>query len=314
MTRSAAFLAVDLGKTSCRVAVGRDPSSGELVSFVGPGAVGLAEPDGAEEALRAVTALLDDGLRARLAGADACVASAGYLPGPWSEDVALLFADELGLASCAVTSDALAAHVGALGGAPGAVLAAGTGSVAVGVSADGEVHQVDGVGQWLGDDGSGAWIGLEGLRAALRSRDGRGPRTVLEQLASEHYGDLGALPRTLNGTGNVARAAAAFAGPVCSASAEDAAAAGIMDAAAAALARTAVAAAGRAGATEVALVGGLQELGPRLVDPWRAAVEAAGIAVVPPLGSTLDGAAALAVDRTLPHERAVTRVNGPRGT
>jgi glucosamine kinase len=309
---SAPFLAVDLGKTSCRVGIGHDRSTRALsVRGDGPGAVGLAEPNGPRASLNAVTSQLDPSTRHALEGADACVAAAGYVPGDWSVDLGEAFVKALGLASCAVTSDAIAAHVGACGGGPGAVLSAGTGSVAVAVSPEGRVRLVDGVGQWLGDDGSGAWIGLEGLRAALRARDGRGPETLLERLAGEAFGDLETLPRTLSQSGNVAQAAAAFAGAVCAAADTDAAAASIIDTAARSLARTALAAVRHAGMPRIILVGGLRELGPRLLDPWRAITVDAGVDILEPLGTALDGAARLAIDRTLPHEVAVTRVESP---
>ena len=298
------LLAVDIGKTTCRVRVGD-------IDLVGPGAVGLADPDGSEAVLRAVRAVLGDEAH-RLVGADACVASAGQLGGNGAESTARRFIEELDLGSCAVTSDAIAAHVGAFGGAPGAVLAAGTGSIAVGVSAEGQIHVVDGVGQWLGDEGSGAWIGLEGLRAGVRAQDGRGPDTLLRSAAEATYGNLGLLPITLQATGNVPRAAARFAASVCALADRDELAAAIVDRAAQALAVTAITAARRSGHHEVALVGGLQELGPALLGPWRSRLADAQIAVVAARGSALDGAATLAVSRDLRHERAVTRSDGGR--
>jgi N-acetylglucosamine kinase-like BadF-type ATPase len=294
------ILAVDVGKTSCRVRVGD-------AELTGPGSVGLADPEGAEAVLRAVLDLLDADHRRHLAGAPACVAAAGHHPGRWVQAIATRFVDALGLASCAVTSDAVAAHVGAFAGGPGVVLAAGTGSMAIGVSAAGDLHLVDGVGQWLGDDGSGAWIGLEGLRAALRAYDGRGPATLLVPAAEREYGALAELPLTLQASGNVPRSAARFAPTVCGLVDRDDQAATIIDRAARALATTATTAARRSGHHEVTLVGGLQELGPALVDPWRSRLAEEGISVVPARGSALDGAALLAVDRELPHEPEVVR-------
>jgi len=303
------FLAVDLGKTHCRVGFGHDRTTRELIrELVGHGAVGLAEPDGSADAVDAVVDALDAEARSLLSSADGCIAGAGFSEGPWAAATAQLFIDALGLASCALTSDAIAAHVGACGGVTGAVLAAGTGSVAVGLDDDGVIHVVDGVGQWLGDDGSGAWIGLEGLRAALRARDTRGPRTSLQDLAEQAFGDLATLPRALNQTGNVPQAAAAFAAIVCAEAATDAVARSIVDRAAHALATTAVTAARRAGTSEVRLVGGLLAIGPVLLEPLQAAAAGAGIAVVSSLATALDGAARIAVDRSLPHEVAITRV------
>jgi glucosamine kinase len=299
--RPTPVLAVDIGKTTCRV------RAGEAV-LTGPGSVGLADPGGTEAALRAVLEVLGPERTHMLAGAPACVAAAGHLPGPWTESTAARFVDALGLASCAVTSDAIASHTGAFGGAPGVVLAAGTGSIAIGLSHLGDLHVVDGVGQWLGDDGSGAWIGLEGLRAAVRAHDGRGPATLLRAAAEETYGELDSLALTLEASGNVPRAAARFAPSVSGLADRDELASSIIVRAAKALAVTAITAAQRSGHHEVALVGGLQELGSVLVAPWRRHLAEAEISVVRARGSALDGAALLAVNRDLPHEQAVTRI------
>lgn len=298
----ARLLAVDIGKTTCRVRI-------DGADLAGPGSVGLAEADGGRAVLRAVTDLLGPERSRQVAQARACVATAGHVRGGSAESTAQRFVQRFDLASCGITSDAIASHVGALGGAPGVVLAAGTGSVAVGVSRLGEIHLVDGVGQWLGDEGSGAWIGLEGLRAAIRAHDERGPETPLRAAAEQAYGDLDMLAHTLQGSKNVPQVAARFAAVVCRLADSDELASSIISRAAQALADTAITAAHRTGLHEVALVGGLQELGPILFEPWRRHLAEAGVSVVPSLGSALDGAATLALRRDLPHEPAVTRVD-----
>jgi N-acetylglucosamine kinase-like BadF-type ATPase len=55
------------------------------------------------------------------------------------------------------------------------VVVAGTGSNAIGRTADGEIIGAGGWGPVLGDEGSGTWIGLEALRAALRAHDREQP-------------------------------------------------------------------------------------------------------------------------------------------
>jgi len=80
-----------------------------------------------------------------------------------------------------VVSDAQAALVGAHGGGPGLVVLAGTGSMVLGRNAQGGQARAGGWGPWLGDEGSGYYLGLEGIKAALRARDGWGPATVLEE-------------------------------------------------------------------------------------------------------------------------------------
>ena len=65
-----------------------------------------------------------------------------------------------------VIADVEAAHRGALGGGPGVLVLAGTGSIVLGRGARGAWVREGGLGPLLGDDGSGFWIGREWLRAA----------------------------------------------------------------------------------------------------------------------------------------------------
>ncbi len=62
-------------------------------------------------------------------------------------------------------SDVEAAHLGALGGGPGLLLLAGTGSIALGRTSDGAWVRAGGLGPLLGDEGSAFWIGRAWLRA-----------------------------------------------------------------------------------------------------------------------------------------------------
>jgi glucosamine kinase len=77
-----------------------------------------------------------------------------------------------GCALLALDSDGLAALLGAHGGAPGALMIAGTGSVGEVLRPDGSHHQVGGWGWQLGDEGSGAWLGslAEAVLAQARSQ------------------------------------------------------------------------------------------------------------------------------------------------
>ena len=100
-----------------------------------------------------------------------------------------------GATSVAVADDGFAAHAGALGLTDGVVLAVGSGTVAVSRCDDGVAHR-DGDGALLGDDGSGFWIGREGLRAALRDHEGRGPSTALTHALDSRFGSLHHAVRT----------------------------------------------------------------------------------------------------------------------
>jgi N-acetylglucosamine kinase-like BadF-type ATPase len=75
-------------------------------------------------------------------------------------------------------SDGTVAWLGAFLGAPGIVVMAGTGAVAVGGRA-GSLAIVGGHGHLVGDEGSRYWIGRAALRAALAADEGTGPPTAL---------------------------------------------------------------------------------------------------------------------------------------
>lgn len=71
------------------------------------------------------------------------------------------------------SSDEEIALVGARGEPVGAVLLAGTGSVAYGINSDGRIQRAGGWGYLLGDEGSGYWIGLQALRLITDWGDSR---------------------------------------------------------------------------------------------------------------------------------------------
>ncbi|MEU3983449.1 BadF/BadG/BcrA/BcrD ATPase family protein [Streptomyces sp. NPDC026672] len=311
-----AAVAVDLGKTGCRAVLLTDPHTPAGPAHEVPGAPGLAAAGGVEAARAAVRAavlpLVAEHTPDRLAAV--CVGAAGAASAPAAaRALAELLLTDLPADEAAVTSDAVTAHAGALGGRAGVVLAIGTGSVAVGIGADGSFARVDGWGPWLGDEGSGAWIGVAGLRAALRAHDGRGPDTALLTAAATRFGDPDALPSALSADGNPARTAASFAPEVTrAAEAGDPVAAEIVRDAAAALGDSVLAAAARIPGDDlpVAVTGGLTGLGEPLVAPLRAALarSARRLRPVAPLGDPLDGARLLALDPSLPHEPHVVRV------
>jgi N-acetylglucosamine kinase-like BadF-type ATPase len=310
-----AAVAVDLGKTGCRAVLWDDASPAHEAHEV-PGAPGLATEDGVTTARTAVLAAVlpllerDPALRP----ASVCVGAAGAASAPEAARAlaGLLLAD-LPTDEVAVTSDAVTAHAGALGGSTGVVLAIGTGSVAIGIGKDGSYARVDGWGPWLGDEGSGAWIGAGGLRAALRAHDGRGPDTALLAAAVERFGDPGQLPRAVSREGNPARAVASFAPAVArTAEAGDAVASAIVRDAAGALAEAVLAAARRIGGDGLAVTvtGGLTGLGEPLLGPLRSALAEAPhpLDLRPPLGEPLDGARLLALNAATPHEPHVARL------
>ena len=86
-----------------------------------------------------------------------------------------------------VTNDARIALVAGSPSRVGLALICGTGSIAWGQNAAGEIARAGGWGWQVGDEGSGFWIGLRAVRAALRASDGRGPSTDLVRPLLDHF-------------------------------------------------------------------------------------------------------------------------------
>ncbi|MGX4693875.1 N-acetylglucosamine kinase [Streptomyces sp. JNUCC 63] len=265
------FLAVDSGGSGVRVVVGvpgrgplarresgepvrtgaRGIDPGHLMEQLVPMAWALAAEAGVERLETAVLgaagfATLGDALRAELPDA---------------------LARHLGVRRVALVADAVTAYTGALGPRPGAVIAAGTGLIAIGTDLTGW-RRADGWGHLLGDCGSGAWIGRAGLEAALRAHDGRdGGSARLLALAEEAFGPTPGLPGRLYPRSDRAAVLASFAPQVAVCAPDDPVAAGILRAAARHMAESAAAVCPTAGEPLLALTGGLFKLGGPLVVP-----------------------------------------------
>jgi N-acetylglucosamine kinase-like BadF-type ATPase len=70
----------------------------------------------------------------------------------------------------------------------GVALICGQGVNAAGIAPDGRTARLAALGDISGDWGGGHDIGTAGLGAAVRARDGRGQRTMLEMLVPAHFG------------------------------------------------------------------------------------------------------------------------------
>lgn len=122
-------------------------------------------------------------------------------------------------ANCRVDHDLRVALAGALGGRPGAVLVAGTGSACFGAVPDGRTWKAGGWGAQLDDGGSGHWLGLQALRAVVRAADGRGVESTLTAMVAGRIGmsDPRAIIQALAGGGLSREAVAALAPDVLAA-------------------------------------------------------------------------------------------------
>jgi glucosamine kinase len=147
-----------------------------------------------------LTAGFADHLRDIIGAAAPTVAGIG-LPGVRVADRAHELSETLTRqAGCPVhvTDDADTARCGAFMGAPGIVVMAGTGSVALGW--DGErFARAGGHGFLLGDEGSAYWIGREAVRSALRWAEQAGGSELVHKTVTQATGsDLDLLISEVN--------------------------------------------------------------------------------------------------------------------
>jgi N-acetylglucosamine kinase-like BadF-type ATPase len=173
---------------------------------------------------------------------------------------------------------------GALACADGVSVTAGTGSIAYGEYA-GRAARAGGWGEVFGDEGSAYWIGREGLAAYSRMSDGRGPRGPLHELVRRHFGlqrDLDLAGR-INGAGSAERSSIAQLARVVAAAAEagDPAARSIFVQAGRELAALVEAtrtqlAVPQQEVLDVSYSGGVFDTGALILEPFRAALQAAG--------------------------------------
>lgn len=197
-----------------------------------------------------------------------------------------------------VAHDSVTSFLGVLGDQHGAVIAVGTGVVTLGVGPRSAIR-VDGWGNIMGDAGSGYWIGREALDAVMRAHDGRGAATALTAIAQERWPDLEAAYPVLQAAPDRVRLVASFAAPTAELAASgDPVALAICRAAAAELALSVTSALRTTDAAADAPVGAIG--GVLHSDLIREAFETKvrevrpEVRFVPPLGTGLDGAAALA--------------------
>ncbi|UKJ62942.1 ATPase [Cellulosimicrobium cellulans] len=277
------------------------PPSARVVALTGrPVAIGPAGSDAADVVrdllarLRTeVPSLAHDGVAAAAVGATGL---ASLVRDPAELHAALRHGGGL---RTALAADALTAHLGALGGRPGAVVAVGTGAIALGTDLRDVWHRVDGWGHLLGDLGSGSWIGAQGLRAAVAAHDGRdnGGSAALLAVATERFGPVPTWPEQLYTRPDRAQVLASFTPDVAAAARDgDAVARQVLAGAGTHLATTLAAALVDGVPPLAAATGGVLGIGPLLTDAFRArlAVLRPDVELVDPAGTPLDGALRLA--------------------
>ncbi|WP_346777179.1 BadF/BadG/BcrA/BcrD ATPase family protein [Streptomyces sp. HNM0575] len=307
-------LGADSGGSGLRVALadaarpGSTPEAAGTVTSSEPvrtGADGIDAEHMLAQLVPAARRLLADA-GARGAGlAAVCVGAAGMatLGAGLRATLPAVLAREFGARHVALAADAVTAYAGALGESPGAVVAGGTGLIAMGTDLRGW-RRADGWGHLLGDCGGGAWIGQAGLQAAMREFDGReGGSQPLRERAEERFGaPLSGLPAQLYPRTDRPAVLASFAPDVAAcATAGDPVAAAVMRAAAHEIADAAAAACPGAEGAVVGLTGGLFRIGTPLLEPLEAELERRlprARRLLSPEGGPLDGALLVAARLT----------------
>ncbi|TFD07819.1 N-acetylglucosamine kinase [Cryobacterium sp. TMT1-66-1] len=211
----------------------------------------------------------------------------------------LLLALPTSVTRVVIGHDSATSYLGALGNAPGAVLAVGTG-VVVTACAAATTARVDGWGHLFGDAGGGFWIGSRGLTAVLEAEDGRALSTSLTAAAIARFGAIDTLPSIVYENPDRVAAVAAFCiDVVACAEHGDSLADGILTEGARQLARSAQAALEAVGLAEdsrvVSWSGNLiqgSNYVRRLIRTELASLPVAA-SLVAPVGTPLDGARAL---------------------
>lgn len=180
------FAGIDGGQSSTLAAIGS--ATRELGRGSGPPADLVGETRDSSRGIRALEAALDAALdragRARTTVFDTVVAGiSGF-------DAEISRAFDLGARATHVrlVHDTEIAHAGALDGAAGIVVIAGTGSVALGNDAhDAPFVRAGGWGYFFGDEGSALWIARTALRRAMTRFD-RAETTALGEAAALRFG------------------------------------------------------------------------------------------------------------------------------
>ncbi|MFJ8139565.1 N-acetylglucosamine kinase [Streptomyces sp. NPDC096013] len=322
------FLAVDSGGSGLRVVVGEvggGRTSGPLSSGepVRTGARGIDAGHLMEQLVPLVRALAEASEPFEPSDVGTAVIGAAGLAtlgDGLREELPGALAREFGVRTVALAADAVTAYAGALGSRPGAVVAAGTGLIAIGTDLVGW-RRADGWGHLLGDCGGGAWIGRAGLEAALRAHDGRdGGSEALLSCAEERFGAMAGLPGKLYPRPDRPAVLAAFAPQVAECAADDPVAAGILRGAARHMAESAAAVCPATGEPQVALTGGLFQLGEPLLVPVHEelAKRLPHARLVAAEGDPLDGAVRIARDLAagalaLPGDELMLTVVAPKG-
>ncbi len=181
------LVGVDGGGTGTRALLARPDGTILAHGEAGPSALGQGVPGAWLQ--------VQDAISAAFVGADLTlpawsrIALAAGLSGVHTMALCDAFRAELPpFGKILLETDGYTMLIGAHGGQPGVMVAAGTGSVGEVLRSDASHAVAGGWGFPVGDEGSGAWLGLQAVRLAQAAMDGRAPAGALARRTWGHCG------------------------------------------------------------------------------------------------------------------------------
>ncbi|MGL4338796.1 MAG: BadF/BadG/BcrA/BcrD ATPase family protein [Turicibacter sp.] len=111
-----------------------------------------------------------------------CLGTAGLIAKNAKEDLTQILAECTNCQTITIVGDMETAMVANLDDEAGMILISGTGAIGYGMTTRENTYRSGGWGHLVGDEGSAYWIGCEGVKAALKSYDGRAPKTMLYEM------------------------------------------------------------------------------------------------------------------------------------
>jgi glucosamine kinase len=181
------ILGVDGGGTGTRVRLARADGTEIAQGAAGPSGLGLGIARAWDAVQQAVcAAFAAAGLpQPSLDRVAIGLGLAGVHNKQWAAE---FVAANPGYAALRLETDGFTTLIGAHGGAPGAIVAIGTGSVGEALYPDGSRREVGGWGFPAGDEASGGWIGLRAIGHIEQVLDGRRIRTPFADSVIEACG------------------------------------------------------------------------------------------------------------------------------
>lgn len=178
-------LGIDAGGTKTRALLATE--EGEVVASASAGGANL-RTHGELQVEKALHAVIEETSAAAGVWPDAVALGIAGAGRPDDAPVLFEILRRIGFRELVVvTNDAHIAFVAGSSRRVGLALVCGTGSIAWGQNAAGEVARAGGWGWRVGDEGSGFWIGERAIREVLRAQDGRGQATALERALLDHF-------------------------------------------------------------------------------------------------------------------------------